>query len=92
MSTPIKTVWMSGQSNLNKLSQPAHALTTHEILEQLNTIAEDGLTEADAKERQTEYGLNKFQDGDGVNWLSILLCQVANAMTMVRAPTLLSDP
>ena len=73
---------VSGQSN-KPLSRPAHALTHHELANELGADPLAGLTTAEAKRRHEEYGANDLGEGEGVQPLKIVIAQVANAMTMV---------
>ncbi|KAI6266156.1 hypothetical protein MCOR27_003995 [Pyricularia oryzae] len=73
---------VSGQSN-KPLSQPAHALETEKVVEELQANPEDGLTPAEAKKRLEEFGRNEFGEQEGVKPWNILIAQIANAMTLV---------
>lgn len=73
---------VSGQSN-EPLSRPAHALSYHQVVEELSSNALDGLSPADAKTRLEKYGKNDLGDAEGVQPIRIIIAQVANAMTMV---------
>ena len=73
---------VSGQSN-KAMSKPAHSLTADQVIEEIKTNTEDGLTSAEAKERNQEYGNNQIGDAGGVNPGKILLRQIANAMILV---------
>ena len=73
---------VSGQSN-KPLSKPAHALKYNDVISEMKTNPEDGLTSAEAKERLGEYGNNQIGDQGGVNVGKILVRQIANAMILV---------
>jgi magnesium-transporting ATPase (P-type) len=73
---------VSGQSN-KPLTKPAHALDRGDLVQELNTDAEKGLSSADAQQRLEEYGRNELEGGGGVRPLKILVRQVANAMMLV---------
>ena len=73
---------VSGQSN-KPLSLPAHSLTTEALVEELKVDTENGLTSEEAKTRLDEYGLNKLDEGPGVQPVKILIRQIANAMILV---------
>jgi P-type Na+/K+ transporter len=73
---------VSGQSN-KTLSKPAHSLKSYDIVEQLQTNVENGLTESLVQQRLQDYGRNELDEGPGVQPLKILLHQVANAMMLV---------
>ena len=74
---------VSGQSN-KPMSLPAHSLTGEALVEELKVDTENGLTSAEAKTRLDEYGLNKLDEGPGVQPVKILIRQIANAMILVR--------
>lgn len=78
---------VSGQSN-KPMSQPAHALTFEQVVEQLTSDADYGLATAEAKRRLEEYGRNELGDSEGVSPLKIMVAQVANAMTLVSSFTM----
>ncbi|OCT48444.1 Sodium transport ATPase 5 [Cladophialophora carrionii] len=73
---------VSGQSN-KPLTKPAHALERDDLVQQLNTDSQDGLSSEDARQRLEEFGRNELEGGGGVRPLKILLRQVANAMMLV---------
>lgn len=74
----------SGQSN-EPISAPAHTLTFIDVVQQLKSSAEDGLTPDEAKKRLEQYGKNELDNGPGVNPVRILIRQIANAM-MLASP------
>ncbi|RJE26095.1 P-type ATPase [Aspergillus sclerotialis] len=65
------------------LSQPAHCLPYDDILRQLATHADEGLTNAEAKKRHEQYGDNLLEGGEGVSIAKIVIRQIANAMMLV---------
>jgi magnesium-transporting ATPase (P-type) len=73
---------ISGQSN-KPLSKPAHALTSDEVLKELQAHSNDGLSPEEAAKRLEEYGKNELDNGPGVNPTKILVRQIANAMMLV---------
>jgi magnesium-transporting ATPase (P-type) len=73
---------VSGQSN-KPLSKPAHSLKHEEVISELKTNTEDGLTGAEATSRVQEYGRNEIGNQGGVNVTKILVRQIANAMILV---------
>lgn len=73
---------VSGQSN-KPLSKPAHALKHEEVIAEIKTNPDDGLTTAEATKRVEEYGRNEIGDQGGVNVTKILVRQIANAMILV---------
>lgn len=74
---------VSGQAN-EALSALPHTLTVDQILNEIGTDRESGLTAAEAKTRLEKYGKNELDDGPGVSPVKILIRQVANAMTLVK--------
>jgi magnesium-transporting ATPase (P-type) len=77
---------VSGQAN-KPLSRPAHALTVAQAASELGAASIDGLSSQEATRRLDEYGRNEFGSDEGVQPLSILIGQIANAMTLVMSPT-----
>lgn len=75
---------------LQELSAPAYLLTPEEIVQQLATDTEDGLSEEEAKSRLTKYGLNELEAGDSVSVARILVGQIFNAMVLVNLPCMFS--
>lgn len=74
---------VSGQSN-SPLSRPAHALSSHDVAQELSADAVDGLSPTEARTRLEKYGPNDLGEAEGVQPLRIIVAQIANAMTMVR--------
>ncbi|MBN0049353.1 hypothetical protein JS756_35990, partial [Streptomyces actuosus] len=70
------------------LHQPAHTLTYEAVIKELGTQLDDGLTPDEASRRLQQYGPNKLDEGEGVSVLKILVRQVANAMMLVKGPTI----
>lgn len=79
----------SGQAN-EPLSQPAHALTFQEVIEQTKCNPDDGLLTSEANSRLEKHGKNDLGDDGGVSAGKILLRQVANAMTLVSLISLVN--
>jgi magnesium-transporting ATPase (P-type) len=73
---------VSGQSN-KPLTKPAHALPHDQVVSEIHTSPDDGLTTTEAKSRLDEYGRNEIGDRGGVNITKILVRQIANAMILV---------
>jgi Na+-exporting ATPase len=65
------------------LSSPAYLLTAEEIVQQLATDTDNGLSEEEAQRRITKYGLNELEAGGGVSAFKILMGQIFNAMVLV---------
>lgn len=76
---------VSGQSN-KPLSKPAHELPFEEVIRELHSNGDDGLTQQEATKRLEEYGRNEFGESKGVQPLRIIGAQLANAMTLVSFP------
>lgn len=68
------------------LSHPAHTLPYDDVLTELQTKLDDGLTTDEANARLQKYGPNKLDEGEGVSMIKILVRQVANAMMLVKGP------
>lgn len=73
---------VSGQSN-KPMSQPAHALSYADVLQELGANDNAGLTPDEARKRLDEHGRNEFGEQEGVQPIKILIGQVANALTLV---------
>ena len=65
------------------LSQPAHSLTFEDVINELQTNSDDGLTSAEVKQRLEKYGENMLQGDKGVSLAKIVIRQIANAMMLV---------
>lgn len=65
------------------LSSPAYLLTAEEIVQQLATDTDNGLSEEEAQRRITKYGLNELEVGGGVSAFKILMGQIFNAMVLI---------
>jgi Na+-exporting ATPase len=72
-----------GSNDTINLFQSAHALTFHDVLNQLGTNCEDGLTSSEAKQRLEQYGENMLEGDEGVSLAKIVIRQIANAMILV---------
>lgn len=71
---------------LQELSASAYLLTAEEVILQLATDPENGLSEEEAKFRLTKYGFNQLEAGGHVSVTRILMKQVFNAMVLVNFP------
>lgn len=71
---------------------PAHTQPFKDVLEILCVNQESGLSEDEAKKRKEKYGPNQLDEGPGVQPFRILVHQVANALTLVSAPSPGSTP
>lgn len=58
-------------------------LDLHELYEQHNINKDVGLSNRQAQEAQQKYGPNKLQGEGGVQWYSVLIKQISNAMILV---------
>ena len=76
-------------SGATPLPHPAHTLPYENVLKELDTKLDDGITTDEAKRRLQQYGPNKLDEGEGISLVKILVRQVANAMMLVKGPTLL---
>lgn len=65
------------------LSQPAHSLSFDDVIRELGTNSDDGLTSAEVKERLQKYGENMLEGDEGVSLAKIVIRQIANAMMLV---------
>ncbi|KAJ5376572.1 hypothetical protein N7509_013458 [Penicillium cosmopolitanum] len=65
------------------LSKPAHSLTYEEVIQELGTNSDDGLTTSDVKQRLEKYGGNVLEGDEGVSFAKIVIRQIANAMMLV---------
>ena len=59
-------------------------LPLDQILQQLGTDTDTGLSKLKAQQSQRDYGPNKLKGEGAVSWYSILAKQVSNAMILVR--------
>lgn len=73
---------VSGQSN-KPMSQLPHCMPSQEVLKELESSAQHGLTTGEATSRLTQYGGNELNRQNGVSAFKIFLEQVFNAMTLV---------
>ena len=76
-----------GGHRWQQLSRDAYLLTADEVLRELQTDPDSGLSEATAKSRLAESGLNELEVGGGVNPMRILMGQIFNAMVLVSSAT-----
>ncbi|KAJ5778841.1 hypothetical protein N7457_006561 [Penicillium paradoxum] len=65
------------------LSQPAHSLTFEDVIAELGSNSDDGLTTAEVKQRLEKYGENMLEGDEGVSLAKIVIRQIANAMMLV---------
>lgn len=73
---------VSGQSN-KELTKLAHTLEVDDLVRQLESNVDSGLSHDEATKRFEQYGPNELDDGPGVQPIKILIRQVANAMMLV---------
>ena len=66
------------------LSHPPHYLTFEDVIDQLGSNADNGLTTSEVKERLEKYGENMLEGGESVSFAKIFIRQIANAMMLVR--------
>lgn len=65
------------------LSQAAYLLTAEEVVRELTTDPDNGLSVQEANNRLQQFGLNELDAGGGVSVLRILMGQIFNAMVLV---------
>lgn len=65
------------------LSQPAHSLTCENVINELGTNSDDGLTSNEVKQRIEKYGENVLEGGERVSLAKIVIRQIGNAMMLV---------
>ena len=77
---------MSSSSTLTKQEYSRHPflLSVDSILDHLSSNRETGLSLVKAQEGQRKYGPNKLKGEGRVQWYSVLLKQISNAMVLVR--------
>jgi Na+-exporting ATPase len=73
------------------LSQPAHSLTFTDVIKELGTNSDDGLTSGEVKQRLEKYGENMLEGEEGVSLAKIVIRQIANAMMLVSDEPELSE-
>lgn len=71
----------------NKAGTDRHPflLSVDDVVSQLGTNLETGLSSRRVAELKKQYPPNELDDGGGVVWTTILLKQVSNAMILVGA-------
>ncbi|KAJ5757330.1 uncharacterized protein N7511_006024 [Penicillium nucicola] len=72
-----------GDQTQQPLSQPAHSLTYTDVISELGTNSDDGLTSGEVKLRLEKYGENMLEGDEGVSLAKIVIRQIANAMMLV---------
>lgn len=65
------------------LSQPAHSLSFEDVIRELGSNSDDGLTTSEVKARLQKYGENMLEGEEGVSLAKIVIRQIANAMMLV---------
>ena len=58
-------------------------LSVEEVVQQMGTNLESGLSSTQVKELQSKYPLNELEGQGGVEWYRILIKQLLNAMILV---------
>ncbi|KAJ2893628.1 hypothetical protein MKZ38_008399 [Zalerion maritima] len=71
-----------GRSNKD-LSRPPHALPSDLFLEEIEANGDDGLTESQAEERRSLFGVNEWKDEKPTPWWKFIVRQVFNPMALV---------
>lgn len=65
------------------MSQPAHCISAGDVLDQLQSDAQNGLSDSEVSKRQETHGANALEGSGGAGPIRILMNQVLNALTMV---------
>lgn len=80
---------MAPKKIANKSGTDRHPflLDVDDVVKQLGTNLETGLSSRRVAELKKQYPPNELDDGGGVAWTSILLKQVSNAMILVSLLT-----
>ncbi|KAF9258413.1 potassium/sodium eff [Marasmius fiardii PR-910] len=65
------------------LAERAYVLESERVIQKLQTNPEDGISEEDAENRLQDYGENLLTNDNSVSALSVLIRQMANALTLV---------
>ncbi|KAJ5889635.1 hypothetical protein N7504_010445 [Penicillium tannophilum] len=65
------------------LSSPPHNLTFEDVINELGTNSDDGLTTENVKQRLEKYGQNMLEGGESVSFAKIIIRQIANAMMLI---------
>lgn len=76
----------AGEMGLQHLPVNPYLLSGDEVVRQLRTNPDDGLSDQEAESRLTIFGLNELSDGPGVSVVEIFLRQIFNAMSLVTLP------
>lgn len=71
-------------AQMQGLSQPAYCLSFEDVLKELSTNSDEGLSSSEAKRRLEEHGPNELEGGESVSFVKIVIRQIANAMMLVR--------
>ncbi|GAB4508737.1 MAG: calcium-transporting P-type ATPase, PMR1-type [Anaerolineae bacterium] len=58
-------------------------LSVEESLKQLNSIPDQGLSEAEVTRRQQEFGKNALPRGEGTNWVQLVVSQFTDLMVLI---------
>ncbi|KAF8658396.1 hypothetical protein AX16_002004 [Volvariella volvacea WC 439] len=68
---------------LNGLSRFPHLLTANQVIQELTTDPDNGLSQTEVQDRLKRFGLNELEGGGGVSPLRIFIGQIFNAMALV---------
>jgi magnesium-transporting ATPase (P-type) len=60
--------------------RPPYLLPVEQVVEELNTNVETGLSPAQAQENLSQYGGNRLDGGEGIPLWKVFVKQVSNAM------------
>lgn len=70
------------RADQNYTKQP-FLLSVDEIIRDIETNLDSGLTNSQVQQYQEKYGPNRLEGDGGVSWYSILGKQISNAMILV---------
>lgn len=70
------------RADQNYTKQP-FLLSVDEIIREIETNLDSGLTNSQVQQYQEKYGPNRLEGDGGVSWYSILGKQISNAMILV---------
>lgn len=83
--TPLE---MEKESGKQHLTLRAHTMPSDEIIKELSTDPQHGLSLVEAQTRLSIYGRNELESSVDVQPMLVLLHQVTNAMMIVSLPSI----
>jgi P-type Na+/K+ transporter len=75
------------RSEQNYSKQP-FLLEVEQLVKELQTNLETGLSASQVRQYQEKYGGNKLDGDGGIPWYALLMKQIANAMILVSESTI----